>query len=63
MDDEKKPPCFKQEIHPLTFSIFGRANTNVAANSTQVQDIKETDSERGACMVSTLGILRSIFRM
>ncbi len=53
--DNKAVKFNSQTFSPSTFSIFGRATTNVAAQSTQMNQTQESPDKGGEAAVSCIG--------
>ncbi len=63
-EEPEKKPCFHQDIHPTTFSIFGRATSSIASNAQQVIRVREAEGQGDTasnCAQSTFRLLKSFF--
>lgn len=58
---KKQPPCFNQNIHPHTFSLFGAASTSIATHDAKIAEVNEGEKKEEGADFSTFAT--SIFRI
>ena len=56
-NDQK--PCYNQNIHPHTFSLFGSASTAISNDGARMNQLNEADKDKDSPDVGTFA--RSIF--